>query len=166
MQKYLIYDNKEYSDFLIDENGNIYNVKTGHTYKKSIGQSGYYIITLAMGKRGKVKSIRLHKALAETFIPNPHNYPIVLHKDENKLNCKLDNLEWGSYEKNTNDHWKSEICNKRNPYVNNRKLTKADVDVIRKLKSEYSYLELADIYKVSKTTIANVVKNKSYNKDY
>lgn len=165
MQKNLIYDNKKYSNFLIDENGNIYNVKTGHTYKKSIGQSGYYIITLPMGKRGKVKSIRLHKALAETFIPNPHNYPIVLHKDENKLNCSLDNLEWGSYEKNTNDHWRSEIS-KGNPYVNNRKLTKREVDTIRKLKSEHSYRELANMYKVSKITIMNVVKNKSYNKDY
>lgn len=165
MQKYLIYDNKEYSDFLIDENGNIYNVKTGHTYKKSISQSGYYIITLPMGKRGEVKSIRLHKALAETFMPNPLNYPIVLHKDENKLNCSLDNLEWGSYKKNTNDYLRNEIS-KGNLYVNNRKLTKADADTIRELKSSYSYQELANMYKVSKTTIINVIKNKSYNKDY
>lgn len=165
MQKCLIYDNKEYSNFTIDENGNICNRKTGHVYKKSINKKGYYVITLPMGKRGKVKGIRIHKALAETFIPNPHNYPIVLHKDENKLNCSLDNLEWGDYKKNSNDHWRCEIS-REGPYVNNRKLTRADADVIRELKSRYSYQELSNMYNVSKTTIKNVVKNRLYNNDY
>lgn len=49
-----------------------------------------------MGNRGNVKVIRLHKALAEIFIPNPNGYSIVHHKDENKSNYALDNLEWMS----------------------------------------------------------------------
>ena len=65
MTKELIYDGKTYINFLIDENGNVLNSKTKRILKKSIFKDGYYHITLPMGKRGKVKSIRLHKAVAK-----------------------------------------------------------------------------------------------------
>lgn len=58
-----------------------------------MNKKGYIILTLPMGKRGSVKTIRLHKALAETFIPNPNGYSIVHHKDENPSNFSLNNLE-------------------------------------------------------------------------
>ena len=40
--------------------------------------------------------------VAETFLPNPDNMPVVNHKDENKQNNSVDNLEWCSYEYNSN----------------------------------------------------------------
>lgn len=40
--------------------------------------------------------------MAETFIPNPNNYPCVNHKDENKNNNNIENLEWCTYEYNNN----------------------------------------------------------------
>jgi len=158
--KDLIYNNVVYSQFSIDETGNIMNKKTNYIYKKSVGGSGYYIVTLPLGKRGKVKSIRLHKALAEAFIPNPNNYPIVHHKDENKLNCSLSNLEWTTSKQNTKYHL--EYQSKKTKYFNNRKLTTEDVDYIRNNKQIYSYQELATMFHVSKTTIVNVVKHLCY----
>lgn len=38
--------------------------------------------------------IRIHKAVEETFIDNPNNYPTVNHKYDNKLNNNINNLEW------------------------------------------------------------------------
>ena len=45
---------------------------------------------------------RIHRLVAETFIPNPDNLPEVNHKDENKLNNEASNLEWCTHKYNSN----------------------------------------------------------------
>lgn len=161
MLKELIYDGEKYINFLIDENGNVLNSKTKRILKKSIFKDGYYHVTLPMGKRGSVKSIRLHKAVAETFIPNPQRYPIVHHKDENKLNCFCENLEWTDQRTNTRYHL--EKVSETTDFYNNRKLTKNNVEYIRSNKGVISSRELAKMFNVSKTTISNVQNHKLYN---
>lgn len=42
----------------------------------------------------------LHRLMAEAFVPNPNNYPIVLHIDNDKINTNPDNLAWGTYSEN------------------------------------------------------------------
>ena len=48
------------------------------------------------------KSFFCHRLVAIVFIPNPNNYPIINHKDENPGNCCVENLEWCSYKYNNN----------------------------------------------------------------
>ena len=55
-------------------------------------RNGYYSVNLC--KNGKMTHFRIHRLVAITFIPNPKNYPMVNHKDENKLNNEASNLEW------------------------------------------------------------------------
>jgi hypothetical protein len=50
--------------------------------------------------KGKTKRITVHRLVALTFIPNPHNYYAINHKDENKKNNRVDNLEWCTIEYN------------------------------------------------------------------
>lgn len=47
------------------------------------------------------KNFQVHRLTATTFLPNPDNLPVVNHKDGNKVNNSLDNLEWVSYSENT-----------------------------------------------------------------
>jgi hypothetical protein len=58
----------------------------------------YYVVALC--KEGTVKNVSVHRLVAETFIPNPNNYPIINHKDENSLNNCINNLEWCTYQYN------------------------------------------------------------------
>ena len=157
----LIYNGIVYSDFLINKNGEVKNTKTNHVYKNYVHSSGYVVLTLPMGKRGKVKTIRLHKALAETFIPNPNNYKVVHHKDEDKSNYSLNNLEWTTNKLNTTYHLKE--LHKDTPFFKNRKLTKQDINFIKNNKGKISYSKLAELFNVSKTTIVNVMNDKLYN---
>ena len=59
----------------------------------------YQKITLC--KDSKVKAYSLHRLIAEAFIPNPNEYPFVLHKDDDPLNNSIDNLMWGTESMNT-----------------------------------------------------------------
>lgn len=64
------------------------------------GPCGYIIIGLM--KDNKITYPKLHRLVALTFIPNPNNYPQVNHKDEDKTNNCVDNLEWCTSEYNNN----------------------------------------------------------------
>lgn len=61
-------------------------------------RNGYYYVSL--WKNGKQRKYRVHRLVAKTFIPNPYNYEVVNHIDENKLNNNVDNLEWCSQKDN------------------------------------------------------------------
>lgn len=68
--------------------------------KPKVDGKGYvHVILFNQNKR---KTIRIHRLVAEMFIPNPNNYPQVNHKDEDKQNNKVDNLEWCTNKYNSN----------------------------------------------------------------
>lgn len=58
----------------------------------SVYSTGYVVVKLRVN--GIAKRFSMHRLVAEHFIPNPKNLPIINHKDENKLNNRWDNLEW------------------------------------------------------------------------
>ena len=61
------------------------------------GYVHYYIRDLSAGKR---KDFKAHRLVAEYFIDNPNDYPIVNHIDGNKANNHIENLEWCTYSQN------------------------------------------------------------------
>ena len=77
MWKTLTYDKESLTDFLINTKGIIKSVKTNTEYTNYVGKMGYVLCSLPRGKRGACKNIRVHKALAETYLSNPNNYPVV-----------------------------------------------------------------------------------------
>ena len=58
--------------------------------------------TVGLVKNGKMKTTYIHRLVAEAFIPNPNNYPMVNHIDEDKSNNYYKNLEWCTCEYNNN----------------------------------------------------------------
>lgn len=68
--------------------------------------NGYYYVSL--WKDNTEKQLKVSRLVAEAFIPNPDNLPCVNHKDENKLNNTVENLEWCTYKYNSNYGTKNE----------------------------------------------------------
>lgn len=66
--------------------------------KPDLSTAGYPMITLY--KNGKRSRKLIHRLIAIAFIPNPNNYPVVNHKDENPKNYSINNLEWCTYRYN------------------------------------------------------------------
>lgn len=62
-------------------------------------QTGYLRVSLY--KNGKRKRCKVHRLVASAFLPNPKNKPEVNHKDFNKINCCVENLEWATSSENT-----------------------------------------------------------------
>lgn len=75
-----------------------------HTYpekiKNQVNSCGYLAVTLS--KKGQRRQIKVHRLVALAFIPNPHHYQQINHKDENKHNNQVDNLEWCNAKYNNN----------------------------------------------------------------
>lgn len=62
---------------------------------------GYKYVSLY--KNGKMKSVKVHRLVAEAFIPNPENKPCIDHIDTNRSNNNVDNLKWVTYHENANN---------------------------------------------------------------
>lgn len=69
--------------------------------KGKIDKDGYVEYALCVGEHKKAKYYRAHRLVAEAFLPNHNNNPIVNHKDENPQNNCVENLEWCSEQYNT-----------------------------------------------------------------
>lgn len=85
--------------YSVDENANVYSYYTKSMKIPQISKDGYY--TVQLWKNGLAKRYKLHRLVAITFLPNPENKPIVMHKDNDKLNPELYNLQWGTLSENS-----------------------------------------------------------------
>lgn len=83
---------------------NKYIIKKGKILSKTLLNSGYYQVTLFNEDGRKKKNI--HRLVAEAFIPNPNNYPVVNHINGLKTDNSVENLEWCSYSYNTKESYK------------------------------------------------------------
>ena len=82
----------DFPNYLISDKGEVYSLYTKKYLSPRITRLGYAVVSLYQD--GTTKSKRVHRLVAEAFIPNPSNLPEVNHKDENKLNNDVTNLEW------------------------------------------------------------------------
>ena len=83
---------KEHSNYEVSNLGKIKNKTTGRIRKTSINNKGYEQFIVYIDK--KPKTFYVHRVVANNFLENFNNLPEVNHKDENKLNNCVDNLEW------------------------------------------------------------------------
>ena len=88
--------------YMVSNWGRVKSIKFGkeRILKPVTNSSGYLLVGLY--KNNIEKKYSVHRLVAEAFIPNPYNLPQLNHRDENKLNNNVDNLEWCTNEYNIN----------------------------------------------------------------
>jgi hypothetical protein len=88
---------KEYDDlYLVSNTGKI--KRNGKILKEHKDTNGYR--SIALSKKGIVKHYRIHRLVAQQFLPNRGNKPQINHKDGNPQNNYADNLEWVTSQEN------------------------------------------------------------------
>ena len=114
MKKELWKDIKDYEGhYQVSNWGRIKSIKFGkeRILKPVTDRHGYLLVSL--WKNNKQKTYKVHRLVAEAFIPNPYNLPQVNHKDENPLNNNVNNLEWCNSKYNCNFGTRIERISKR-----------------------------------------------------
>lgn len=81
-------------DYDVSNMGRVRNRVTNHVLRQSRTDGGYHVCVVSCGNREEKIAIRVHCAVAKLFLDNPNCLPQVNHKDGNKDNNAVDNLEW------------------------------------------------------------------------
>lgn len=130
-----------------------------HFLKTNINSNGYEQVRLNVNKIGKNKKI--HRLVAESFIENTDNKKCVNHKDSNRCNNRLDNLEWCTHSENTIHGFKNNSIFR--PSGEDCKISKLNnKNVIEIFKSIKSHRQLAKDYGVTKSTITLIKSKKTW----
>ena len=148
--------NKEY---LIDEDGNIFDTKENKYRKPSITKDGYLKVSFYIN--GKYKRKLVHRLVLMTFNPadNMDNLQ-VNHKDGNKQNNNINNLEWCTQAENQRHAWINGLCDNSCPCGDNAHHKKLNRDTVNKilndLENGLSYQKIANKYNISRSTVYQI----------
>jgi hypothetical protein len=146
------------------QNGNRIIHRKGKVMNKTIHHKGYEKVSLSMVENGKTKqrAFFVHRLVATAFILNPENKEQVNHKDGDKLNNCLENLEWVTNFENM-EHAKRNHLNLKAKGESHgmSKLTTIIVsDIKNRLAKNELNKDIAKIYGVDPTTVSDIKRGK------
>lgn len=159
--------------YAIDESGTVYTCKAHNMkpfwydnewriLKPKNNKHGYLFVI--MSNFGKDVTARVHKLVASAFIPNIDNLPIINHKDGNKLNNHISNLEWCTHVHNAihaiENNLRDTAHGERIP---NSTLKDSDIpEIFAKKKSGLLNKEIGAIYNIDESTITRILNGKAW----
>ena len=153
-----------YPKFLINRDGRVFNSERMEFEKEYIYKKHYPIVTLSGDKK------YVHRLLAEHFIDNPICKKEVNHKDGNKLNYSLDNLEWATHKENmahANNTGLRKCSRKmieagRKAGQRSRMFSVKEVEMIQHLSAKYTVYKISRLLACSDNVITKIAKGVSY----
>ncbi len=151
----------EFSRYSITKLGVITNILTGHVLRPTL-VIGYP--RLVLYGNGKQKNRYVHRLVAQTFIPNPNNFPQVNHKNGIRTDNRVENLYWGTQQDNINDS-KAHGTLIKGERAGNSKLKEFQVREIRLLKEKnpsLSCTEIGKMFGVTQSPILRILNNKTW----
>lgn len=154
--------------FQISSNGRVKSKRTNKILKTHLRKDGRVTLTTKIGGRGgKAYCFKVHRLVAEAFIPNHENKPTVNHKDGVKSNNFLCNLEWATYSENIQHAFNTGLNVPKSGYNHcNAKMLSKDINYIRSNYKPFCKINgaraLAEKYGVAHSRIVEIYNNRSY----
>ena len=131
-------DIEGYEDYQISNLGNVKSLRFGKEKILKPVKDGKKYLCVVLYKQGKHKMCKVHRLVAQAFIPNPNNYQQVNHKEEDKTNNQVNNLEWCDCQYNIDySQSKQVMC------VETGKIYTSLSEVYRQLGFSQGYISLA-----------------------
>lgn len=94
--------------YMISDHGKVWSIKANKMLKPALnGYPRKEYLVVGLSKNGKSKTVRIHRLVAEHFVPNPHNKPDVNHEDGDKSNNRSTNLSWVTKSENVRHAFKN-----------------------------------------------------------
>lgn len=123
---------------------------------------GYLQVGLT-SKRGK-KTHKVHRLVAEAYLPNPDILPIINHKDGDKQNNCSSNLEWCTHSHNTREAFRLGLCSNEGENNPKAKLTEVNVKAILKLldTKDFTIKLIASMFNVSESTVSDIKHKRTW----
>lgn len=96
----LTYHNVLYEKYEISNTGILRNSRSKKKYKTVVSKTGYESVCVSLGSRNSKRLFKIHRCVAETFLPRNDIKTYINHIDGNKLNNNVANLEWCTLKEN------------------------------------------------------------------
>lgn len=151
-----------FPDYIITNKGRLISLQKNKPFflKQATDAKGYRCVSLRQNGFGG--STRVHRLVAQAFIPNPDSFPIVRHIDGHPSNNHAENLAWGTYLENEADKHRHGTWELRR----NGKLNESHRHDIRRMAiTGISHREIADAFGVSRTTITRILNGRTWAND-
>lgn len=151
-------------DYYANDNGTIYSEKTNKILSYQLDKDGYAKVQM-MSDDGKRHRYSVHRLILENFCPIPDMDQFqVNHKDGNKLNNKLENLEWTTCSENNKHKYRIGLATQKGENNGASKLTEDNVkEIIQLLLSKkYTQKEIGQLYNVSEDCIGAIKQKKNW----
>jgi hypothetical protein len=150
--------------FSVTEDGRIYSHRTNRWLKLNTHKDrGITFASRINGRSGKAICLKVHRCVAEAYIPNPENKPEVNHKDGVRGNNCVTNLDWVTKSENIRHAFATGLAKaSKGIHHSNAKLSLDAVTLIRENKNNLNIRELAKLHNVHWSTISRCKTSKRY----
>lgn len=147
-------------NYLVSNFGNVKSKRYNKPLKGFVNNSGYKRVQIGSSKNKHF----IHRLVAETFLKKEFGKEFVNHKDGNKLNNSVDNLEWVTRSENDLHAFRNDLRKSRKgENHHNSKLTLSQVEEIKNLLSKnYNCTYIAEKYNVHRRTISDIKNKKTW----
>lgn len=153
-------DVPNHPNYGVSRKGYVINKRTGRILKEDISNRGYSRITVC--KNNRTKRYTVHRLVAELFIPNPHGLATVNHKDGNKRDNSVYNLEWMTQEENQKHAKESGLCPRGEAIPTNKYKEEIIHEVCRLIQAGWVRKPVLEVTGISKSTFDDIRRRKTW----